>query len=98
MDDDPSAVVSTAAHMGARSADLLHQGRDRLFSERAEGIDPLRAEEMQDGDAAQLAPALAVGAEGDVSAVVEEAIGGALQRAAAEDVVLGLKDLFGHGG
>jgi len=98
MDDDPSAAVSTAVHMGARSADLLHEGRDRLFPEHAEGIDPLRAEEVHDGDAAQLAPPLAVGAEGDVSAVVEEAVGRALQRAAAEDVVLGLEDRLGHGG
>lgn len=77
-------------------ADPVHEGRDRLFPERAEGIDPLRAEGVHDGDAAQLAPPLAVGAEGHVPAAVEEATGGVLLRAAAEDVVLGLEHLLGQ--
>ncbi|WVZ53358.1 hypothetical protein U9M48_004316 [Paspalum notatum var. saurae] len=81
---DPSALPTVVLTVtGARSADPLQEGRDLLFPERAEGVNPLCAEEAQGSDAAQLTPPLAVRAEGKVPTAVEEATGRVLQRAAA---------------
>lgn len=75
----------------------MEEGGELVGSEAAEGVDTLGAEQVHDGDAAELAPPVAVGAESHVAAVVERAPGGALLGPAAEDVVLRPEHGLCHG-
>ncbi|KAB8102043.1 hypothetical protein EE612_033251, partial [Oryza sativa] len=95
--DDELSQVDDASASAARRADPVHERRDLLLPEGAERVDPPRAEEVHDGDAAEAAPPLAVGAERDVPAAVQRAPRRVLLRPAAEHVVLVPEHGLRHG-